>query len=106
MLGKVKQTAVAKAKRDFEREVNTIVDFSTFLIAGIDVNYDIDVTWDETAGVWCAVCDEIPLAMESNSFDALILKVKIAAYETLELNGEITDNINLCFKTVHWESIA
>ena len=68
--------------------------------------YNIDVNWDETAGVWFAVCDDIPLAMESNSFDALIIKVKIAAYETLELNGEITDNIKLCFKTVHWESIA
>ena len=70
------------------------------------MNYNIDVNWDETAGVWCAVCDEIPLALESNSFDALIVKVKIAAYETLELNEEATDNIKLCFKTTHWESIA
>jgi hypothetical protein len=36
------------------------------------MNYSIDVTWDEAAGVWCAVCDDIPLALESNSFDALI----------------------------------
>jgi len=70
------------------------------------MNYNIDVSWDEEAGVWCAVCDDIPLALESNSFDALIIKVKIAAYETLELNGEMTDNIKLCFKAVHWESIA
>jgi hypothetical protein len=70
------------------------------------MNYDIDVNWDETAGVWCAVCDNIPLALESNSFDALIEKVKIAAYEILELNGKMTENIRLCFKTNHWESIA
>ena len=70
------------------------------------MNYIIEVNWDETAGVWYAVCDEIPLALESNSFDALIIKVKIAAYETLELNGVTTDNIKLCFKTIHWESIA
>ena len=70
------------------------------------MNYDIDVNWDETAGVWCAVCDDIPLALESNSFDALIVKVKIAAYETLESNGQMTDNIRLCFKTTHWEDIA
>ena len=70
------------------------------------MNYNIDMSWDEEAGVWCAVCDEIPLALESNSFDALILKVKIAAYETLEANGEMTDNIKLCFKTSHWENIA
>ena len=70
------------------------------------MNYNIDVNWDETAGVWYAVCDDIPLALESNSFDALIVKVKIAAYETLEANGEMTDNISLCFKTIHMEKIA
>lgn len=70
------------------------------------MNYDIDVNWDESAGVWCAVCDDIPLALESNSFDALIEKVKIVAYEILELNGKMADNIKLCFKTSHWESIA
>ena len=64
------------------------------------MNYTVDVNWDETAGVWCAVCDDIPVALESNSFDALIEKVKTAAYEILELNGKMTDNISLCFKTI------
>ncbi|MCL2081554.1 MAG: DUF1902 domain-containing protein [Oscillospiraceae bacterium] len=68
--------------------------------------YSIDVNWDETAGVWYAVCDDIPLALESNSFDALIEKAKVMAYEILELNAKMTDNIKLCFKAVHWESIA
>ena len=70
------------------------------------MNYDIDVNWDGGAGVWCAVCDDIPIALESNSFDALIEKVKTAAHEILELNGKMADNIKLCFKAVHWESIA
>ena len=70
------------------------------------MNYDINITWDEDAGVWCAVCDEIPLALESNSFDALIEKVKNVAYEILELNNKMTDGIRLCFKAVHWENIA
>jgi len=70
------------------------------------MNYTVDVNWDETAGVWYAVCDDIPLALESNSFDALVGKVKTAAYEILELNGKLTDNTKLCFKAVHWESIA
>jgi len=70
------------------------------------MNYNIDVNWDETAGVWCAVCDDIPLALESNSFDALIGKVKIVAYEILELNGKLKDDTKLCFKAIHWESIA
>ena len=62
------------------------------------MEYNIDVNWDETAGVWCAVCDDIPLALESNSFDALIEKVKTVAYEILELNGKLTEDIKLCFK--------
>ena len=68
--------------------------------------YNINVNWDETVGVWCAVCDEIPLALESNSFDALIEKVKITAYEILELNGKIADEVSLYFKTNHRENIA
>ncbi|MCL2199116.1 MAG: DUF1902 domain-containing protein [Defluviitaleaceae bacterium] len=46
------------------------------------MDYEIDMTWDETAGVWCAVCNSIPLALESNSFDALVARVKIAAHES------------------------
>jgi len=70
------------------------------------MNYSIDVNWDETAGVWCAVCGDIPLALESNSFDALIEKVKIAAIETLELNKKQVNNVKLWFKTAHCEDIA
>ena len=70
------------------------------------MSYNIDVNWDDQAGVWCAVCDDIPLALESNSYDALIEKVKIAAYEILELNEEKKMPAKLCFKTVRWESIA
>ena len=70
------------------------------------MKYDIDVNWDEEAGVWYAVCDNIPIALESNSFDALVARVKIASYEILELNGKITENIQLCFKATHWERIA
>ena len=70
------------------------------------MDYNIDINWDEAAGVWCAVCDDIPLALESNSFDALIGKVKIVAFEILELNKKVTSGIRLCFKTTHWESIA
>ena len=70
------------------------------------MDYIIDIKWDEEAGVWCAICDDIPLALESNSFDALIEKVKIVAYEILEINNKITDNIRLCFRAAHWENIA
>ena len=70
------------------------------------MSYDIDVNWDEEAGVWYAICDNIPIALESNSFDALIEKVKIVAFEILELNGNIVENTQLCFKTNHLECIA
>ena len=70
------------------------------------MNYTVSVNWDEEAGVWCAVCDDIPLALESNSFDALIERVKVAALEILEMNGKTDDQARLCFKTVHWENIA
>ena len=70
------------------------------------MDYNIDINWDDTAGVWYAVCDNIPLALESNSFDALIEKVKTVAYEILEMNNKISDGVQLCFKTTHWEKIA
>ena len=70
------------------------------------MSYDVDINWDEDAGVWCAICDNIPLALESHSFDALIERVKYAAFEILELNGKSDGNIQLCFKTTHWACIA
>ena len=70
------------------------------------MNYNIDVNWDDEAGVWCAICDEIPIALESHSFDALVERVKVVAIEILDLNGKKGDSMNLCFKTAHWESIA
>ena len=70
------------------------------------MSYEIEVNWDEEAGVWFAICDNIPIALESNSFDALIERVKVAAYEILDMNGKLEDNTKLCFKTTHWECIA
>ena len=48
--------------------------------------YNIDISWDDEASVWIAISSEIPLALESGSFDALIERVKIAAPEILALN--------------------
>ena len=38
--------------------------------------YKIEFLWDDEATVWVAVCDEIPLALESDSIDHLIERVK------------------------------
>ena len=48
--------------------------------------YSINIEWDEEARVWVAISDDIPLALESGSLDALIERVKIIAPEILELN--------------------
>jgi len=49
--------------------------------------YIVNMTWDSNAAVWCAVCDEIPITLESGSFDALVERVKAAVPELLILNG-------------------
>ena len=48
--------------------------------------YTINFRWDDDANVWIAICDEIPLAVEHGSFDALIEKVKVIVPEILALN--------------------
>lgn len=68
--------------------------------------FDVNVSWDNEAGVWCAICDDIPLALESNSFDALIARVKIATLEILDLNNKNSEDTQLCFITAHKEKVA
>ena len=60
--------------------------------------YTINLFWDDEASVWCAICDEIPLALESGSLDLLMERVRIAAPEILELNGKISEKPMLRFK--------
>jgi hypothetical protein len=59
--------------------------------------YAIKLTWDDEAAVWVAVNDEIPLAMDDGSLDALIQRVRVAAPETLEMNGKEHTDIYLNF---------
>ena len=70
------------------------------------MEYIIDFSWDDDAGIWVAVCDDIPLALESNSFDALIEKVKVCAAEILALNNSASVPVKLCIKSERLESIA
>ena len=70
------------------------------------MEYIVDFSWDRDAGVWTAVCDAIPLAIESNSFDALIEKVKVCATEILALNAPGEQPIRLCIRSERWERIA
>ena len=70
------------------------------------MNYNVNVIWDKEAQVWCAICDDIPLALENSSFDALINRAKTVAHEILCLNGKLTEDTHLCFQATHKERIA
>jgi len=48
--------------------------------------YIILLTWDDEASVWVAENDDIPIALESDSLDKLIERVRLAVPELLELN--------------------
>jgi len=60
--------------------------------------YTVLLSWDEEAGVWVAENDDIPIALESDSLDILIERVKTATPELLELNGKPYTNITIDFK--------
>jgi hypothetical protein len=60
--------------------------------------YEILLIWDDEAAKWVAENDDIPIALESDSLDALIDRVGIAVLELLELNGKNHVNITLNFK--------
>ena len=52
------------------------------------MEYTVDSLWDEEAKVWVATSKSIPgLVLESDSYDALIERVKTAVTELIELNG-------------------
>ena len=60
--------------------------------------YLILLTWDDEASVWVAENDDIPIALESESLDKLIERIKIAVPELLELNGNKPLKTALNFK--------
>lgn len=63
------------------------------------MNYNVKLTWDGEASMWVATSDDVPgLVLESNSYDALIEKVKVAIPELLELNN------NTSLKTIKFIS--
>ncbi len=62
------------------------------------MEYTINLTWDDEAGVWIATSDDIPgLVLESGSFDALLERTRFAIPELLELNSQIPKPLSLAF---------
>ncbi|MCL1806792.1 MAG: DUF1902 domain-containing protein [Oscillospiraceae bacterium] len=67
--------------------------------------YSINIRWNPEARVWGAINDDIPIALESGSLDALIERVRFAVPELLELNGKKHEQISLHFFAQRYEEI-
>ena len=59
--------------------------------------YTVTIAFDNEARVWYAINDDIPLALESGSLDALMERCRYAAPELLALNNKPTDGVHLKF---------
>jgi len=60
----------------------------------------VKLLWDDESCRWHCESDDIPgLLLESNSCDALIDRVRLAAPEMLELNCAYVGSIQLSFET-------
>jgi len=71
------------------------------------LEYTVIFFWDDEASVWIAESDDLPgLILESDSFDKLVEKVKIAVQELLELNGTNHSQIKLHFKAERLAVVA
>lgn len=55
----------------------------------------VKVMWDEEAEVWIAICDDLGLALESESYDRLIDRVIEAAPEMAQLRSLECTSINI-----------
>ena len=51
------------------------------------MEYTVTLFWDNEAEVWVATSEDYPIVLESESFDTLIERVKIATPELLEGNN-------------------
>ena len=70
--------------------------------------YVVNLMWDNEAAVWIAVNDDIPVAMENASLDALVVEVKSMAIEMLEENNRlpVSGEIKLRFNAECIERLA
>ena len=66
-------------------------------VADMPACFTVKTAWDDEASVWIAVCDDIPIATESSTYDGLLERVKSIAPEIVELNYGRPAPINLLF---------
>ncbi len=53
----------------------------------IDHSFNIEVIFDSEVNVWVALCDEIGLATEGDSHDAVIKRANLIIPELIKANG-------------------
>ena len=71
------------------------------------MEYTINFTWDDEAGVWIATSDDVPgLVLESGSFDALIERTRFAIPELLALSSSKIYPLILNFRSERHERLA
>lgn len=70
------------------------------------MEYTVKFTWDDESSVWVATSEDIPgLVLESGSFDALVERVRFAAPELIELNGQKAADATLTFMSKRKERL-
>ena len=74
------------------------------------MNFFIRMVWDSEIKRWAAIGSaDMGLVLESDSFDLLVERVKLAAPEMIELNLNYKGPIDLCFITErmdHLEAVS
>ena len=66
----------------------------------------IKLLWDNESNSWYTETNDIPgMVLDSNSFDALLEKVRLIAPDMLELNCNYVGPITFTFITEHTETI-
>ena len=60
-------------------------------------SWTVTMYYDPDAQMWCATCDDIPIATESKTVDALIERVWQIAPEIAQLNGLRSNDMRLRF---------
>ena len=70
------------------------------------MKFVVKLIWDDESCKWHCESDDIPgLLLESNSCDALIERIRMAAPEMLELNCNYTGTIQLSFETIRIDNL-
>lgn len=66
----------------------------------------VKLIWDDESRTWYTSSEDVPgLLLESNSFDALIERVRMAAPEMLELNCNHTGEVQVSFESERLDSL-